>query len=101
MALYGIYHVWDTYVGFGDAIEQEQLIAITDSEGVASEYVKKWSKEHVYDTPYAELCCGILRYEKLPELIVDTDKAPYEINPWLGWAFDENDPRYNSEYDRY
>ena len=99
MTLYGIYHCWDTDGGYGDAIGQEQLIAITDSEDVASEYVKKWSKEHLYDTPYAELSCGILRYEELPELITDTSRAPHEIDEHLGWAFDENDPRYKSEYD--
>ena len=99
MALYGIYSCWDTDGGLGDAIGQEELVAVTDSEEVASEYVRKWSCEHVYDIPYAELRCGILHYEELPELISDISKAPYEIDSWLEWAFDKNSPKYNNEYD--
>ena len=99
MKLYGIWHGWDVEGGLGMAVSAIDLIAITESEEVAKEYVEKWSNEHVYDTPYDELSCGMLFYEELPAAITDCSKAPYELDKLLSWAFNPNDPLYNDDYD--
>ena len=98
MKLYGIWHEWDIAGEFGEAVDMSSLIAVTESEEIAKDYVEKWSNEHVYDTPYDELSCGILFYEELPAAIIDCSKAPYELDEFLSWAFNLDDPSYNDEY---
>lgn len=71
--IYGIYHLWQTDGGFGDAVAQEALIGVTDDEEKAKAYVERWSNPHVYDKPYDELHRGELTYAKLKVLDLDQD----------------------------
>ena len=79
--MFGIYHEYDVDGGYGDAIPERRLILVTEDEETAMEYVKRWSEERVYYTPYDDLYCGRLVYDELPRLITrdDISGSPYEL----------------------
>lgn len=62
---YAVFHKFDVDGGFGDAISKEEFICIFDTLEQAEEFKKKYENPHVYDTPYAELWCGILDIREL------------------------------------
>ena len=63
--VYGVFHIYDTDSGFGDAIGQKDLICIFDSVEKAEEFKKKYEQPHIYCL-YADLECGELVVEELP-----------------------------------
>lgn len=66
MSKFGVFHIFDVDGGFGDAIGQQELICIFDTEEQANEFKTKFEKPHVYDRPYQCLECGKLEVKELP-----------------------------------
>ena len=91
--LYVISHGYEVDGGFGDAIYTEMPIGIVETEEKAKAYCEKWNNEHVYDTPYADLSCGRLTYEKFP-FMEDMDAPPYKYLDWCEWAFNKESEEY-------
>ena len=75
--IYEIVHYYDTDGGFGDAIPQEDVIAVFSTEEKADEFVEKYANPHVYDRPYADLRCGVLKVRGRK-----IDVMPDESNMW-------------------
>ena len=74
--MYGVFHIFDVDGGFGDAIDNEELIGVTADLNEAKNFVEKYSLEGaVYDIPYAALSMGKLEIRELKEL---SDNSPYE-----------------------
>lgn len=81
--LWNIFHSYGTDGGFGDYVLQENLagtVEATDEE--IKEYLEKWNKPEIYDTPYDELDCHNVTAE---EIIV---KKLHELEPY---STDPND----------
>lgn len=76
--MYAIIHYYDVDGGFGDAIAKEETLGYVDTEEQAKEYVAKYSKPEVYDTPYAPLMWHELGYEKVNNKMLDLNKNPFE-----------------------
>ena len=79
--MYAVYHVYETEGEFGDAIGQEELVALCDNETLAKEWAKKFDRTHVYDKSYDELHCGTLLVRSLNDIFVLTEKTK-NISPW-------------------
>lgn len=72
--MYAIIHVWDTDGGFGDPVEQEQVVALCYDKDLADKFVEKYSNSHIYDAPYAYMNCGMLIVEDYGELPIIEEK---------------------------
>ena len=79
MKIYIIYHDYDVDGGYGDAVDQHEILWICKDEEEAKAYVERWDNPKVYDKPYASLYTNALHYEEhdLYEHITP-DMAPYE-----------------------
>ena len=64
--MFGVFHKYDVDGGFGDAIEESDLICVFKTVEEANDFVEKYEKPHVYDVPYCELYCGVLEVQELP-----------------------------------
>lgn len=53
--IYLIIHEYDVDGGFGDAVTEEQVLGFLPTKEEADEYVKRYSKPHVYAIPYDAL----------------------------------------------
>jgi len=86
--VYIIKELYDVDGGFGDAIPQERIMAITRDEGLAKAYVEKYNKPRVYDIPYAALTEHGLAYEAVE--LIDPD---LDVDPWANTTrtFDYDD----------
>ena len=71
--MYGVFHIYDEDGGFGDAIRQEQLICIFDSEEKAIAFKEKYENPHDYAMPYDFLYCGELEVRELPTTYDEKD----------------------------
>lgn len=60
MKIYIVFHEYDTNNGFGDAVPQEDVVAMFEDKQDAEQFVKDFEKPHVYDYPYEDFSCGIL-----------------------------------------
>lgn len=78
--MYGVYHLYDVDGGFGDAVEQEELVGICDTEEEADDYVTAWDDPYVYEVPYRHLYCGCLIVKEIPGKL-DIHVAPEIANP--------------------
>lgn len=79
--MYGIFHIYDVDGGFGDAVSCSDLLFVTDSEEAAEAYAQKWSCQHVYDEPYAELERGLLIVREVPFLTdEDASVSPFDFD---------------------
>lgn len=88
MKVYNVYHEYDTDGGFGDAIEQADLVATFASEDDAKAFVEKYSQPYVYDRPYNELWCNklfISETEIITHAEFDINKNPEDYGTtWWG-----------------
>lgn len=85
--MFAIYHGFSVDGGYGDAVYERELVAICYEEELAKQYVKEYSREHVYDTPYADLVCGGLYYEEVDIQILSANKKSQ--SPWDNPKFNE------------
>lgn len=85
MSKFGVFHIFDVDGGFGDAIGQQELICIFDTEEQANEFKTKYEKPHVYDCPYQCLECGKLEVKELPTTYNEKDFW------WLSSEYEEDD----------
>lgn len=54
--LYQIFHIYDVDGGFGDPIEQTELVATVEAtEEQIAEFIKTWDKPRVYERPFGAL----------------------------------------------
>ena len=93
--LYLVKHRYDVDGGYGDAVEQNELIAIFRTREDAEAFVKKFEDPHIYDTPYNDLRCGILYIEAMEytdPCILDQD--PKEFS-WVSL------PGYETRYNTF
>ena len=77
MIIYRVIHEYTVDGGFGDAVPEEETVVTFSTKEKAEEFVKKYSKPHVYDEPYDELWCGTLSI--CEETI---DEEPEEDTMW-------------------
>ena len=75
--LYMIEHWYDVDGGFGDAVLQTEVVAVTDDKAKAYEYVDKYNNPQAYDKPYATLYCHELRVREIKIEELDLDKDPF------------------------
>lgn len=54
--------------GFGDAITVSDVIGFCTSKTKAEKYIEKYENDHVYDSPYSDLHCGMLVVEELKKI---------------------------------
>jgi len=80
--VYEVVHYYDTDGGFGDAIPQEDVIAVFSTKAKADECVAKYANPHVYDRPYMSLECGSLEVRER-----EIDVMPDESEMW--WKKEE------------
>ena len=85
MSKFGVFHIFDVDGGFGDAIGQQELICIFDTEEQANEFKTKFEKPHVYDRPYQALECGKLEVKELPTSYDEKDFW------WLSEEYEEDE----------
>ena len=89
--MFGVFHLYGVDGGFGDAISREDLLFVTADGEKAQKYVDKWSRPHVYSSPYNDLYRGELVVKPLDSLDdVDFDKPPF-------YWYDEKD-YYDKDY---
>ena len=67
--IYNVVHYYDVDGGFGDAIQQEEVLFTTSNKEVAEKFVHKYSNKHIYCTHYDDLYLGELVVREMP--IVD------------------------------
>ena len=60
MTIYLVKHEYSTDGGYGDAIWGETTVTAFTKEEDAKAFVEFYADEHVYDTPYDNLTCGVL-----------------------------------------
>ena len=80
MKVFAVFHDYGTDGGFGDYVPVSDLIAIFSSREKAEEFVKKFSKPHIYDRPYCDLDCGNLQIGE-----VTVDEIPDEKSESTFW----------------
>ena len=73
MKTFGVFHIFDVDGNFGDAVRQEELICVFNSEEEANEFKTKFERPHVYDCPYHALECGKLEVRELPTTYNEKD----------------------------
>ena len=76
--IYLVKHLYDVDGGFGDAVENEEVIAIYSNKFVAKRFVKKWNNPHVYDEPYESLWCNSLKIEEMEIDNVSIENDPFK-----------------------
>lgn len=88
MEIYIVKHMYDTDGGFGDAIPQEETVAVFSDRETAEKYVDSFEIKEatVYDTPYADLTFGTFEIEAVR--VFDKDEFPQEGEAMLhGYNF--------------
>lgn len=89
-SLWAIYHEYDLDGGYGDAIPSSEMVGIvmaTNDE--IADFIKKYNKPIVYDKPYNELCCHVIRVEKI-DIIYSLDEVkPYGPDDYYGERAEE------------
>ena len=99
MKVWDVIHYYDEDGGFGDAVETNEIIATFEDENDANAFRDKYTNEHVYDTPYADLYSGRLEVvgkEIIPHKEIDIEKLGFELlygNPFFRDAFKKEDIR--------
>lgn len=73
MSKFAVFHIFDVDGNFGDAVWQEELICVFNSEEEANAFKIKYENPHVYDTPYQALECGRLEVKELPTTYNEKD----------------------------
>ena len=96
--IYLIKHVYDVDGGFGDAIQQEEIIGYLTSEKEAAEYCNMYSKPFIYDSPYHDLYKGELIYEKLPNQL-NLNVPPFDNSFYNSYLDDEDDDQNDYDFD--
>lgn len=80
--LYAIYHGVDVDGGFGDAVCTEDMVGLAwATEDEVKAYIEKWNKPEVYDIPYSELFCHMVRVERVTVLDDISLVKPYSTDP--------------------
>lgn len=88
MKIYTVIHLYDTDGGFGDAIEQEEVIGIFPTREDAEDVVKRFSRDYIYDKPYDYLHCGVLEIREQTLKTAADVKEPW----WLPqYIYDDKD----------
>ena len=79
MSMYIIKHVYDVDGGFGDAIEEEDVVGIVDcTKAELDAFLKEYNKPIVYDEPYNWLTCHTLIAEEIEvKTLASIEKDPY------------------------
>lgn len=80
--IYQVIHQYDVDGGFGDAVPQEDIVAIFSAKRKAEEFVAKYIKPHVYKAPYSALYCGNLVIKEM-QVNVEIDRSK------MWWLDDE------------
>lgn len=78
MKAYGVFHLFDEDGGFGDAIEQSELLDIYEIKKDAEAFITKYENPHVYETG---LKCGVLKLDEINIILhkdFDLEKEPKE-----------------------
>ena len=86
MKIFNVVHIYDVDGGFGDAIRNEELVAVFASAEDADAFVAKYNRPYVYDRPYAELYCNqfvVVEVEVITHAEFDIDKTPEEYGAWI------------------
>ena len=91
--VYEVVHIYDVDGGFGDAIGNEDVIAIFDDKEKAYEFANKYDNPHIYGTPYADLWCGKLRVN---EKEINTG-IPEKEMWWLDREEEDNTEDYGED----
>ena len=81
MKIYCVYHNFDVDGGFGDAIDQSEVVAVFEKEEDAKAFVDKYHDPCVYDRPYHELwhhCLSITEIDIISHNEFDINKKPDE-----------------------
>lgn len=101
MTVYIVEHWYDTDGGFGDAIAQEDVIAVFAHEEDAQRFIERYANPHVYDRPYAALECGRLVIRELEVLDeFDPDKVDTTKFWWMEKEEKETeDEEYSTVYE--
>lgn len=89
-----IIHEYDVDGGFGDAITQEEILAVVRAtEKEKDDFLDTYNNPYVYDVPYAELMCHGVRME-----LVDHLCDISELNPlWVEDKLSIWEPYYDEE----
>lgn len=74
--IYGVFHIYDVDGGYGDAIQQVEMVGITASLKEAEEFVLRYNNPHVYFKPYDKLYCHKLVIREVCPLNID--KNPFK-----------------------
>ena len=92
--IYQVIHQYDVDGGFGDAIPEEEVVAIFSAKAKAEDFVAKYMKPHVYDVPYSALYCG--------NLVIKEMRVNVEIDRSEMWWLDNAEIEYeDDEEDEY
>lgn len=87
--IYQVIHEYDVDGGYGDAVGCEDVIAVFSKKEDADAFVEKYANPHVYDTPYADLCCGKLVVKEMIVLDSIDDFVEEDHKDDLTWIYDE------------
>ena len=87
--MFAIIHEYTVDGGYGDDICTRDIVGLVKTEKEAKEYCERYSNEHVYDVPYAELVYGDLNYIEVDFL--NMGRAPYKnwYDAKYPWNLDE------------
>ena len=80
-SMYGIWHVYDVDNGYGDAMPQQELVAVCADKELANKYADMHSNPHVYEQSYNDLYEGELIVRPMDKVIVVTQEN-VDISPF-------------------
>ena len=79
--LYAIYHNYDEADEYGDSVYVSLMVGVLSAtEQEIKEFLDKWDKPEVYDTPYDSLVCHSVRAEEIKILDISS-LQPYSTDP--------------------
>lgn len=84
MKIYKVTHFYEDDGGYGDAVGQEEVLALCSSMKDAKYIQKKLSNPHIYDRPYDNLICGQINIEEM-EIVNDVNKFIKETKKHAWW----------------
>ena len=89
--IYLVIHIFDVDGGFGDRVMVDKILFASKDLEVCKKFVDKYSNDHVYDKPFAELWCHKL---VVREVAFIEDNKVLDIHP-----FDTKQTNYTYEDD--
>ncbi len=99
MKIYQVMHEYTVDGGFGDAVLNQEVVAMFDNKQDAETFVERFSESRVYEKPYDELIYGelymeemtLISHKEFPTYMESLDK---ENLPWTKW-FREQEQWYH------